>query len=126
MPHGLTSHTLALHAGYSAYGGGGIGDGTTNDARFPVKVVGGYTFTSLACGRRHSCGILASNKSALCWGLDYNGQLGDGQSGNSQSAPVLVLGGLAFSQLSAGDSFTCGLTVGDGFARCWGGHSCCC
>ena len=67
----------ALHAGYSANGGGGIGDGTTDDARYPVKVGGGYFFTSLTCGRRHSCGILASNRSALCWGLDLDGQVRD-------------------------------------------------
>ena len=49
-----------------------------------------------------------------------SGSLGNG--GNSASAvPVLVSGGHTFTQLAAGNGFTCGILQG-GSARCWGEH----
>jgi alpha-tubulin suppressor-like RCC1 family protein len=44
--------------------------------------------------------------------------LGDGTT-TSRSSPVVVLGGLTFSAVSAGEYHSCGVTTG-GAAYCWG------
>ena len=100
---------------------GEIGDGTTIAVRYtPMLVAGGLTFTALAAGASHSCGIAADN-AAFCWGSNASAQLGDGTTTN-RSAPVAVSGGLKFVQLSAGTSFTCGIAT-SGAAYCWGDNS---
>lgn len=35
------------------------------------------SFTAIAAGERHTCGILTGG-TLLCWGYNWNGQLGDG------------------------------------------------
>jgi alpha-tubulin suppressor-like RCC1 family protein/serine/threonine protein kinase len=73
----------------------------------------------VAAGGRHSC-ALDSNGSAVCWGSNDQGQLGDG-SRDDHTAPTVVAGDLSFSQLSAGSSHTCAITR-DGDAYCWGNN----
>lgn len=46
-------------------------------ARKPVMVSGGIRLQSVSTGRGHTCGIDLEG-SAWCWGLNDNGQLGDG------------------------------------------------
>jgi alpha-tubulin suppressor-like RCC1 family protein len=53
-----------------------------------------------------------------CWGNGDGGVLGTGAE-LSVAQPTLVVGGLAFRQIDAGTSHTCGVTV-DGDAYCWG------
>jgi alpha-tubulin suppressor-like RCC1 family protein len=57
----------------------------------PVRVVGGFTFSGLRTGARHTCGIALESNAALCWGLNSSGQLGDGTTTTS-STPVSVRG----------------------------------
>jgi alpha-tubulin suppressor-like RCC1 family protein len=75
------------------------------------QVSGGWFFT---------CGVTADHR-AYCWGSNVYGGLGDGTSGNQRSAPVAVLGGLSFRQVSAGGTHSCGVTT-DYRAYCWGGN----
>ncbi len=65
----------------------------------------GATFTALAVGDQHSCG-LRGDGSALCWGNNGYGQ-------------ATVPAGATFTALVAGDYHTCGLRD-DGSALCWG------
>jgi alpha-tubulin suppressor-like RCC1 family protein len=99
---------------------GQLGDGNAAAVRYvPAPVSGGNLgFRSLASGTFHSCG-LRQDGSALCWGLNANGQLGDGTSTN-RPTPTTVLGALAFQSIGAGESWTCGLTTA-GRPYCWGG-----
>jgi alpha-tubulin suppressor-like RCC1 family protein len=83
----------------------------------PVPVTGDLTFSALAAGTFHSCGVATSGP-AYCWGINDAGQLGNG-SKTSSSAPVLVSGGQSFSALTAGNPYTCGL-ITSGAAYCWG------
>jgi len=83
----------------------------------PVAVGGGLTFTRLAGGVAHSCGLVADG-SAYCWGSNAAGQLGDGLTAN-RTAPAPVSTSLKFVALAAGAQHTCGLT-NDGTALCWG------
>jgi alpha-tubulin suppressor-like RCC1 family protein len=118
-------HACGLDAGGAAWcwglnGSGQVGDGTTDTAAVPVPVVGGHSFTAIdAHAPGHSCGIAISG-AAWCWGANHLGQLGDG-TGQPATAPVAVAGGLAFTSISVGFHFTCGVAGGPGAAAyCWG------
>jgi len=54
----------------------------------PAAVAGGLAFDSISAGTQHTCGLTTS-RVAYCWGLNSNGQLGDGTR-NSTGAPVRV------------------------------------
>jgi hypothetical protein len=80
-------------------------------------------FTQISTGEYQSC-ALASGGLAWCWGADFNpssGVLGNGTQLGSL-VPTAVTGGLSFSQVSAGDAVSCGLTT-SGDAYCWGENS---
>jgi alpha-tubulin suppressor-like RCC1 family protein len=73
--------------------------------------------TAISANTDHGCGLTASG-SALCWGSNGTGQLGNGTSTSSQ-APVSVSGGHSFTQISVGNQHSCGLTM-DQEVWCWG------
>jgi alpha-tubulin suppressor-like RCC1 family protein len=74
-------------------------------------------FTEIAAGYYHNCGLTAAG-TAHCWGLNDQGQLGDG--GNStRPRPVNVVGDHIFKSLTSGGRTTCGITVDDALL-CWG------
>jgi alpha-tubulin suppressor-like RCC1 family protein len=75
------------------------------------------SFLSVTTGGFHTCGVAVDNR-AYCWGLNRDGQLGDGTT-VSRSRPTLVARGLRFIQLSASDWHTCGVTT-DLLVYCWG------
>ncbi|MEX2178750.1 MAG: hypothetical protein WD801_08585 [Gemmatimonadaceae bacterium] len=86
----------------------------------PVSVSGGRSFTVLAAGWVHNCGI-ASGGAAYCWGggaQSGRGYLGDGAVSRSET-PVRVLADSAFVAVTIGDGHTCALTE-SGLAYCWG------
>jgi len=82
----------------------------------PVPVSGGFSFTSIAVGGYHACGLTRS--ATYCWGNNGIGQLGDGTN-KSSSTPVVVSGTLTFSALALGVGHTCAL-ASNGAAYCWG------
>jgi alpha-tubulin suppressor-like RCC1 family protein len=116
-------HSCGLVAGGAAYCWGSndhgqLGNDTTSNSSTPVRVAaGGISFTSLAVGSYHACGLTADG-TAYCWGDNGNGQLGNGATTDVRH-PVAVSGGLRFASLSAGASYTCGVTTA-GDAWCWG------
>ncbi len=120
------SFTCALSAAQDAYCWGqnqfgqlGIGAAQTPPAIAPEAVLGGKKFTSISVGGVHVCGLVADGQ-AWCWGRPGDGQLGNGQSGDTpQSVPDSVHGGIRFRQVSAGTNHTCGVTS-SGEAYCWG------
>ena len=106
---------------WGADASGQVGDGNDNqaDEYAPVAVAGGHTFTTLAAGQFHTCGIDTTG-TAWCWGRDLNGQVGDGPASQADKhAPVAVTGGLTFISLTGGASHTCGIDT-TGTAWCWG------
>jgi alpha-tubulin suppressor-like RCC1 family protein len=137
-------HTCALTSGGAARcwgwnASGQLGNDATADADLPVTVAGGHTFRTdpavvphapdpdfyvpghgnLTAGYAHTCAI-RTDGAALCWGVNQDGQLGDGTT-TSRDTPVVVSGGLEFTALSAGYRHTCGLAA-DGAAWCWGAN----
>ena len=100
---------------------GGCPDGLAC-SETPVMVTGGKTFTKIATGRFHTCGLLA-NGEAWCWGLNTAGQLGsftaDGVIGTG--TPTKVGGTMTYKDISAGDFHTCAIGTDDG-VYCWGSN----
>jgi alpha-tubulin suppressor-like RCC1 family protein len=123
---GAGGHAVCGLTDGTVYCWGSFGSNLPSDAQAalgPVTlsgtdVVGVASFT---LGTNHACGILVDG-SAVCYGGNSSGQLGDGTTTDRTSAPVLVGGGLHFTSLTAGNLFTCGLAT-DGFAYCWGANS---
>lgn len=76
-------------------------------------------FDFISAGDLHTCAI-ATDDRAWCWGWNVFGQLGDGTINTERFRPVLVKGGFHFSQLSAGNYSTCGVTLASKM-HCWGG-----
>ena len=122
-------HACALTATGTAYCwgrayDGRLGDGGTTDRLAPVAVTmpGGVTFTSLAAGVHHSCG-LATTGAAYCWGANWAGQVGDGTGGPDRTIPVAVTmpGGVTFTSVTGGAYHSCGLAT-TGAAYCWGAN----
>ncbi len=117
-------HTCVVVSGGDVWcwgfnGWGQLGDSAIplTQSTTPVRVVGlAGAATAVATGGRHTCALL-SDGSAMCWGADDFGQLGDG-SGGMQRAPVPVssLAGATF--LAAGLSHTCAATAAG--LLCWG------
>lgn len=113
---GLTSSGAAYCWGLNREGQLGSAS-TATVVPMPVAVSGGQSFSAIAVGGLHTCGMTSSG-TAYCWGSNDGGQLGNGSLTNS-SIPVAVSEGQSFSALSAGGFFTCGLTS-SGTAYCWG------
>lgn len=127
---GVTTSGAAYCWGLNA--GGALGDGTTTNSSVPVAVAGGLTFKGVSTGGGFACAVTTSNTD-YCWGGNTYGQLGTGTvSVGPTPAPAAVVGGHAFSTLSAAGYssffappvypfFTCGLTM-SGAAYCWGSN----
>ncbi len=100
---------------------GQLGDGTKEDRSAPVPVRGlNKGVKAIAVGGAHTC-ALTEPGGVLCWGSNWDGQLGDGTK-ERRSAPVRVRGlDKGVKAIAAGDSHTCALTE-QGGVLCWGGN----
>ena len=79
-------------------------------------------FWQVSGGQDHTCGV-TTDWLAYCWGDNFTGRLGVGTNGDDgRLTPTAVVGGLRFKQVSAGASFTCGVTIQD-LAYCWGDNT---
>ena len=83
----------------------------------PKQIATDSTFISVTGGDAHFCGLTAGG-TAMCWGVNTWGELGDSTKMNRRT-PVVVVGGHRFKSLSASGVNTCGVTI-DGDAYCWG------
>jgi len=120
-------HTCALTAaegvkcwGWNSYGQLGLGAFTEFSAT-PVDVetlAGGVQ--QISSGQVHTCAV-TNEGIAKCWGRNFAGQLGDGESTNSPT-PVDVSGLTSgVVQISSGFDHTCAVSTTAG-AKCWGGN----
>ena len=103
-------------------GNGGPLPGTDNST--PGNVVNISNFRSISTSLRkdetHTCAVL-DNGSAMCWGSNSNGQLGNGSSlpGNDIATPGTVTGLQSVKSISVGGTHTCAV-LDNGYAMCWG------
>jgi alpha-tubulin suppressor-like RCC1 family protein len=107
---------------------GQLGTGDVAARTVPTQVIAplgapSVRYTNVAAGVQFTC-ARATSDLAYCWGLNFDGQLGNAQNaGLSQpnSRPLEVLGG-PFDVVSAFRGHTCGLTDTD-FGVCWGSNT---
>lgn len=100
---------------------GQLGDGTSTRRTLPVAVVGlGGAAAQVSAGSEYTCARLVDGR-VRCWGLNYDGQIGNGVGGfgTVQPVPTDAIGIAGAIALDAGNEHTCVLLAG-GSARCWG------
>jgi len=114
---GIDAAGTALCWGRNA--SGQLGDGTRQDRTTPVAVATPGALIGLAAGWNHTCAIAAGSGRAFCWGLNAEGQLGEG-SRVDRVVPTPVSGSQPFTALAAGNAHTCGLSAGT--VLCWGAN----
>lgn len=107
---------------------GQVGDGSTySDKQVPTAVAGNNSFSSIASGRNHTCGILQSTGAMKCWGSADQGTLGNNVKGSQAKSNTPVdldmsnsPGGLSWTVLGSGlHDATCAIRS-TGEAYCWG------
>ena len=123
-------HSCAIATSGAAYcwgngENGRRGDGLstiTQSTPVLVDAPAGTSFTRLIGAFARGCALTTAGD-AYCWGINNNGQIGDGTTFN-RFRPVLVQApeGVAFASLSGGSGFTCGATPSDA-VYCWGSNS---
>ena len=98
---------------------GNLGTGNMNEELVPTAVIPDRSWATISAGWDHTCGITTSGD-AYCWGNQSKGRLGNGNDNSGSIAvPAPVSGGHSWTQISAGDEHSCGVTTsGDGY--CWG------
>jgi alpha-tubulin suppressor-like RCC1 family protein len=86
----------------------------------PFKIHDIFSATVVSAGYAHTC-ALSTDDEAYCWGINEEGQVGDGTTDRSP-LPTPVMTQLRFTTITAGGWHTCGLTS-DGSAYCWGSNA---
>ncbi len=106
---------------------GQLGNNSTTQSTTPVAtsqgaLPAGLKIRQVANGQSHSC-VLASDGEVYCWGLNTNGQLGDGSTTQSTTPVAVAQGAIPATsviiQITAGASHTCAI-ASDSKAYCWG------
>jgi len=119
--------------GLNYHGGLGVGadavttpcSATTPDTCLPtpLKVIGGRTYSQLAVGTDHVCGLDVITSEAYCWGSNTYSAIGSFALGVNPIAPspFAAGNGTKYPSLSVGTFFTCGL-MADKTISCWGSN----
>ena len=115
---------------WGANGSGQLGDDTTSDSHVPASVP--YEAVQVSTGDDHSCAVVLQGvnpDSAVCWGANDYGELGNGKQNTGYAypvnvkhlpaVPVQVVAGGSFDGSTTPADFSCALlTTGD--VDCWG------
>lgn len=123
---GGQSHTCSIKANHTLFcwgnnGAGRLGNGVTGGHRTTPNQVGtDMIWTSVDAGGRHTCAIQSGNV-LFCWGLNDEGQLGDGSLIDT-NVPNQVGTETVWDKVSAGDQHTCAIKT-DGRLFCWGSNT---
>jgi alpha-tubulin suppressor-like RCC1 family protein len=99
---------------------GQLGAGTVGQfSPLPFRVAAFFGNEAVSAGRSHTCAniTVGGTGGLYCWGLNDDGQVGDGTT-IQRTSPALVSGG-PFTSVTAGGSHTCALNSA-GAAYCWG------
>lgn len=119
-----STHTCAItSSGMKCWGAnnfGQLGDGTQTNRLSPVSVIGlGSVPVSAAAGGPSTCAVTAAG-GALCWGVNNNGQLGNGTL-DSAKTPVSTYYTSGVDSIAISGQHAC-VKLTSGELRCWGGN----
>ncbi|WP_050591866.1 RCC1 domain-containing protein [Salinispora fenicalii] len=122
-------HSLAVTSAGAALAWGGnrfgqLGDETTTDSTTPVEVSlpAGTTVTAIAAGDDHSFAVTSAG-TALAWGDNSQGELGDGTTTRSSTpVPVSLPAGTTVTAIAGGVAHGLALTSA-GTVLAWGSNS---
>ena len=136
MPPGKTAiqisngghHTCAIMDDNSLYCWGeneegivGVGEsGTDVVTPYPINLPAGRTAVAVSTGWKSSCVIL-DDGTGMCWGLNGEGQLGDGTTADrDEPTPITILPpNSSLVAIATGTLTTCAL-LDNGSVACWG------
>ena len=93
----------------------------SNSPSAPAQVVGIPTVKAFMSGGGHNCAIV-SDGSALCWGANGAGQLGDTTETDKSLEPVRAKDINSLIDIAVGGAHTCAV-LSDSTAWCWGNNS---
>ncbi|NUM57902.1 MAG: hypothetical protein HUU56_04680 [Bdellovibrionaceae bacterium] len=98
---------------------GQLGLGTTTSQATPVIVNSGTTYKMISTGRDSSvtCAITSGDE-LQCWGYNYYGQVGNGNTTDVLS-PTVIDSGTTYKKVSVGSYITCAITSANKL-KCWG------
>ncbi|MDC0679220.1 RCC1 domain-containing protein [Sorangium atrum] len=106
------AHSCAVKTGDELYCWGSdeegqIGNGAAEQSGYATPLLVRSELRQVAAGQDHTCAIKTSDGGVLCWGRNFDGQLGNGGQEASPS-PVNVLAPLAagVDEVAAGDRHT--------------------
>jgi alpha-tubulin suppressor-like RCC1 family protein len=83
----------------------------------PIAVLGISSATGVAAGGYNTCATLADG-TVQCWGLNDNGELGNGSTGGIIPSPVTVSGLSQAAAVTVGSMYSCAMSPGA--VNCWG------
>ncbi len=114
---GVTAQAAGLCWGDNSYGESG--QGVPGPIQLtPALINGGLSLAQITAGNFHVCARTQAS-AGYCWGDNFFGQVGDSSAMTPRPSPLPLAGGHQWSQLSAGNQFTCGITTA-GWGMCWG------
>lgn len=123
---GLKANGEVWTWGLNASGTLGTNNSDTSAAvSSPVLVTGGHSFARLVAGFLNFFGIKDDGE-VWGWGSNGGGSLGSSQDPSTTAAvssPVLVAGGMKFSELWGGVNYQFGRNIADGQIYCWGANT---
>ncbi|OGI00729.1 MAG: hypothetical protein A2Y25_11715 [Candidatus Melainabacteria bacterium GWF2_37_15] len=100
--------------GYGADGKLGDNNTDTHYVGLPGIVQGNIKFSTLYPGNNHTCAVEVTSNYSYCWGIGWNGRLGDNiLGGHNVGLPGIVQGSQEFTFVSGGLSHTCGIVTYD-------------
>ncbi len=105
--------------GSNSFGQLGYGAPVYRDVPTAVDL-GTATAKATGVGNNHTCVIL-DDDSLSCWGNNQSGQLGNGNTSNSDDPVAVNLGVLTAKQVSVGNAHTCAV-LSDDTLSCWGNN----
>ena len=108
---------------WGAQSEGRLGNGSTalSFQALPVNVPGVLDAVAVSPGQAHTCALRATGQ-VLCWGRNFEGEIGNGGTVSPQLSPVTVPGVSNAVAITAGFHGNCALRA-DGAVLCWGANS---
>lgn len=87
----------------------------------PGLVIGVTQAFAVSAGDSHTCAVRVGGQ-VMCWGENFDGQLGRGAFSDAQPTAALVTGLDDAADIAAGGTFSCALRI-DGSLACWGANA---